>query len=193
MVFIINSYSDFKEGWTFEFELNFYFQAFVSMLNKFKKSSTSLNMWYRMPLLGGLRAACGTFSAETSVCSRQAVFCQKTAGRLRRQLMPVSHGVQSAGGAAAPGCGWAEQGSERRKEWARAAVKKDWSRRERRITASINQAKSKRLIVCGRGLHYYYYYYLCIIYSMLLYNKCILLIWCIMWCCEAELLLPSQH
>lgn len=67
-----------------------------------------------MPLLGGLRAACGRFSAEMSMCSGQAVFCQKTAGRLRRQLMPVSHGEQSAGGAAAPG--WGQDGARERKE-----------------------------------------------------------------------------
>lgn len=69
-----------------------------------------------MPLLGGFRAACGTVSTETSVCGEQAVFCQKTAGRLRRQLMPVSHGGQSAGEQLLQGGDGTEQGSEREKE-----------------------------------------------------------------------------
>lgn len=153
MVFIINSYSDFKEYKNGKKEekdlccLYMYFLIYFIWLVKKKIKHKWYNFhnecytvtkrcnagWtpisirapflfpsfcfnakhtvrYRMALLGGLRAACGTLSAGTSVCSGQALFCQKTAGRLCRQLMPVSHGGQSAGGAAAPGWGWDRAG-----------------------------------------------------------------------------------
>lgn len=130
-----------------------------------------------MPLLGGLKTACGTFTAEKSGCSRQAVFCQKTAGRLRRQLMPVSHGGRSAGGSSCSRVGTGRSAGERvrKKEWARAAVRRRLIHKSDKNEKPNCVWKSTNIIISRSGSRSTsssrLYCTLCIIYAMFLSNK----------------------